>query len=459
MTPGPGDADDLLLQPRVSCELGRYEDAAALLGRIVASDQQHSAAWCWLAQARLGCRDDAAALRAADIAVSLEPDGEWPHRLASRALERLDRHDESIWEAREAVRAGPGAWAAFARLAMALSHDDRALDEADAVAQHALLLAPHQCEVHIAVGVVAAAAGRRGDAEAALLRAVTLDPGNGEAHAELARLRVRQSGFVRVEALADAADGFAAAVRSDPRADISRRSLGLVLRLFLSRIAWLLVLDAFLVARAASGFPLAARLVPAMLLSVPGVLAWRFVRRLSPALRRSLLRLLLDPRIGVAVALEGAAVLLVMAAAVAPSEFRTIPAGLAGVPALAGQVMLATQVEHSVRAVRGASTRPALGSGALWLVASASASWRCLCCSRHCSPRTTARWHWLSAFPSPQGAPGRCASCSYDDRDRRSAPLWNDRFILSAKPCRTRSSLLEESSRRDASLRHAGGVA
>ena len=45
------------------------------------------------------------------------------------------------------------------------------------------------------------------------------------------------------------ATGFASAVRVDPRAEVSRRNLDVVLRSFLSRVAYLIFLDAFVVSR------------------------------------------------------------------------------------------------------------------------------------------------------------------------------------------------------------------
>src|SRR5207302_1034027 len=106
----------------------------------------------------------------------------------------------------------------------------------------AVALAPHEADTHLALGGAAAAVGKRADAEAAFQRALSIDPQNTVAHNELARLQLRKSSISRPGALGEAAASFATAVRSDPRADVSRRNFELVIRVFLSRVSYLVFL-------------------------------------------------------------------------------------------------------------------------------------------------------------------------------------------------------------------------
>jgi Flp pilus assembly protein TadD len=87
------------------------------------------------------------------------------------------------------VRLTPRGWRAQAQLAEALTPIKPRLDEATAAAGRALDLAPGEARSHIAVGLVAEADGRRGDAAKAFVRALALDPQNGAAHANLERMR------------------------------------------------------------------------------------------------------------------------------------------------------------------------------------------------------------------------------------------------------------------------------
>ncbi|TKK77138.1 hypothetical protein FDA94_38445, partial [Herbidospora galbida] len=84
------------------------------------SDRADPRAWCGVAAARLRRDRPEEALEAARQAVDRDPHGEWGHRLASLALERLGRDSEAVASAQEAVRLAPGSWAARLRLAGAL---------------------------------------------------------------------------------------------------------------------------------------------------------------------------------------------------------------------------------------------------------------------------------------------------------------------------------------------------
>ncbi|WP_174876180.1 hypothetical protein [Acrocarpospora corrugata] len=84
-----------------------------------------------------------------------EPHGEWGHRLASLALERLGRDSEAVDAAQEAVRLAPGSWAARLRLAGALRRVPGRWREAWAEAQKSVRYAPEEPGPHALSGDLA----------------------------------------------------------------------------------------------------------------------------------------------------------------------------------------------------------------------------------------------------------------------------------------------------------------
>jgi tetratricopeptide (TPR) repeat protein len=336
-----GAASVDLDRARALCDLARFDDAAQLLQRVVAADPQNARAWCLLAQAYLGGREDGDALRAAETALSLSPEDEWAHRLHSIALGKLGRREESVAAARSAARVAPHSWHAFVQLAQALVGDKSAHDEALAAAEQAVALAPHEAAPHIVLGLAARACKRYEDAEAAFRAALAIDPQNSAAHNELARLRLRRTKLAGATALAEAAGGFTDAVRANPRADVSRRNLDLVVRVFLARVSYLIFLDAYLAGRGLAGSgSMAARLAPVILLAVPAQFAWRFVRRLTPDLRRHVHRVLLSRALLIPAVLQAVAIALLLVAVVAPRDARSFAAGAAAAAAAVARVYL-----------------------------------------------------------------------------------------------------------------------
>jgi tetratricopeptide (TPR) repeat protein len=331
---------------------------------VVASDPQSLEAWCLLSLAHLGSGEDEDALMAARTAVACEPNAEWPHRLASVALEKLGRHREAVNEARESVRLAPDLWQAFVQLAMVLSREKSGRKEALGAAREAVALAPHEADTHIALGVAAAAARKKAEANVAFNQALAIDPQNTVAHNELARLQLSTANLTRPSALGEAAGSFAAAVRSDPRADVSRRNFELVIRVFLSWVSYLVFLDAWLVGRAVSSSAGAGpRLLPVALLALPVVFAANFLRSLTPDLRRHVLRAAFGRGLLVPVALVATALALLLVGGVAPPSARGPIAGVAA--ALAG---VARFYLYGLVAARSAGGR-GLGRRVLRLVA------------------------------------------------------------------------------------------
>jgi tetratricopeptide (TPR) repeat protein len=351
MSASPGGAASVDVErARALCDLARFGDAAQLLQRVVAADPQNARAWCLLAQARLGGHEDSDALRASRTALSLAPDDEWPHRLHSIALGKLGRRDESIAAARSATGVAPHSWQAFVQLAQALLGAKSAHQEALGAAEQAVALAPHEAATHIVLGMAARACKRHEEADAAFRAALAIDPQNSVAHNELARLRLRRSKLAGATALADAAGGFTNAVRANPRADVSRRNLDLVVRVFLARVSYLIFLDAYLAGRGLAGSgSVAARLAPVVLLAVPAQFAWRFVRRLSPDLRRHVRRVLLSRALLIPAVLQAVAIALLLAAVVVPRDARSVAAGAAAAAAAVARLYLFVYAQRRSR--------------------------------------------------------------------------------------------------------------
>jgi hypothetical protein len=151
----------------------------------------------------------------------------------------------------------------------------------------------------------------------------------------------------------------------------SARTLDLLLRVFVSKTSYLLLIDAYLIARVgASSSSLAGRLLAPLLLVVPAFYAWRFTSRASASVRRRLFRALTADRVlRLAAALETLAVLAVLASAAAPASWREALAGAAALSALVGRLALAHQVSNADRASRGAPARAAFGASSLWMIA------------------------------------------------------------------------------------------
>lgn len=367
----PDDISGQLQHASALCGLGRFSEAAQVLHQVISRAPEIGHAWSMLAAAELGAGNPEPALKAAENAIGLQPDAEWPHRIASAALRRLDRHEESIGHAREAVRLEPNSWPTLTTLARALAASSSDLPEAHSLAARALELAPENPETHVVAGTVAAADGNRAEAEEAFRTALSIDPQNTAAHNELARMRMGGRHHTNPAGLADAASGFATAVRTDPTAQVARRNLEHVLRVFLSKTAYFVFLDAYILARLSSSSSQgSARLIPVIALVLPAGYAWRFTSGLDQTLRTYLITLITrEHQVRLAVALESLAVACLLATALAPQSARTGLAAAGACAALVSRLMLYSQTRHTGAAAHGRQAAPAIGTTTMWLIA------------------------------------------------------------------------------------------
>jgi tetratricopeptide (TPR) repeat protein len=332
------------------CNLHRYAEAVNVLTSALADRPDDAHTWCVLARARLGAEDFAGALAAANRAVALEPDQEWPHRLASIALTRLAQPQQALSAALESVRLAPMFWQTHSRVAGASLGVNMA-DQASRAATKAVELAPLEPDTWTTLGSVALARGDRKEATRAYRQALSLDPENTNAHDGLARVALKRGRLANPHGLAAAASGFATSVRVNPRSKTSRASLEIVLRAFLSWLAYFVFLDAYLVLRAtASTGNVWVRLIPLALLILPVAYAGRFLAGLTKVVRNRLWQVLRHGLVSVAAALEAVAVTSIVVGVFAPDR-KTI-AAVAAVAAGVGRLVLMRDL-HRIRKASG----------------------------------------------------------------------------------------------------------
>jgi cytochrome c-type biogenesis protein CcmH/NrfG len=328
------------------CSLHRYGEAITVLTTAIAGEPGDAHTWCVLARAKLGAEDYQGALDAANRAVALQPDEEWPHRLASIALTRLNLPQQALAAALESVRLAPMLWQTHARVA-GTSLTLKLPEQATRAAAKAVELAPLEPDTWTTLGGVALTRGDRKGAEVAYRRALALDPQNTNAHDGLARVALKRGHLANPRGLAAAASGFATSVRVDPRSTTSRAALEIVLRAFLARFAYFVFLDAYLVLRiTSSNGNVAIRALPLVVLAVPGVFAAKFLLSSTSVVRSRLWQVLRHGWVGVAAACEVVAMVAIVVGVFAPQ--RTAIAVVAAVAAVVGRVALMVDL-HRVK--------------------------------------------------------------------------------------------------------------
>jgi cytochrome c-type biogenesis protein CcmH/NrfG len=336
------------------CGLHRYDEAVAVLSTALAARPDDSHTWCVLARAKLGTEDFQGALEAAGRAVALQPDEEWPHRLASIALSRLGQPRQALAAALESVRLAPMLWQTHARVA-GTSLSLRMPEQAQLAANKAVELAPLEPDTWTTLGSVALTRGDRKQATQAFRQALALDPENVNAHDGLARVALKAGRLANPQGLAAAASGFATSVRVDPRSTTSRASLEIVLRAFLARFAYFVFLDSYLVLRiTASSNTSYVRLIPLVVLLAPAVFAAKFLAGLTKVVRSRLLQVLRRGLVSVAATLELIAVASIAVGVFAPH--RTAIAVVAAVAAGVARLVLMIDLHR----VRNGGTRRSL---------------------------------------------------------------------------------------------------
>jgi tetratricopeptide (TPR) repeat protein len=320
------DADHRAALHHAAVLLGshRAAEAAVIVAPVLGDAPENVAAWLLMARIRLALDDDQGALDAAGRATALAPRSGYPLALAGLALSSSGRHDEAVAAGYQAVCCDPDdahLHDTYARLVLCAGYHPA---DAERAARVAVALDRADPDHHVTLGVVLLAMGRRGRAREALRAALRLDPQDARARHHLAVLDAEGRNPLAVAGLADAARGFADALRTDPRGQANRVGLDLSLRTFLVRVTWVLVVLCLIAARlAAHQLTPAARLLAVAGVLVPVGLGWRFVSRLDPSLRRhvgSVVTARLQRMASVAAACTG---VLMLAGAVGPTSWVT----------------------------------------------------------------------------------------------------------------------------------------
>ncbi|GIF17304.1 tetratricopeptide (TPR) repeat protein [Actinoplanes tereljensis] len=325
--------DALVEQAARLCEVRRESEAAALVAQVLARDPHHVPAWLVLARARLLADDPAGALHAARTAAGLEPGHPAALALVGLAHSDLGRPGEAAAALRQAVAIDPGDAEWHRLLAAVLTADGQSRREALAAARTALELAPDWGAAHVTYGSVLLTGRKIGPAREAFRRALALDPQDASAHHELARADALGRNHYAGGQLARAADGFARTLALDPHEQLAHENLERTLRVFVLRTAVLQMFLALNVARMTNQHHLGlAQLLAVAGVLAPGLYAYSFVRRLSPALRDYLRGMLATTRMRIVQALAATGLAALLVATVLPT-WLTLLGALASVSA------------------------------------------------------------------------------------------------------------------------------
>ncbi|MDQ6743182.1 MAG: tetratricopeptide repeat protein [Candidatus Dormibacteraeota bacterium] len=182
--PGPAPADALLERARELNAVGRPEEAADCLRRVLAEDPESVEAHCLLAIALHRLHRPEEGVRQAEAAAAMAPDDEWPHRIRSVCLSDLGRYREAADAAAAAVRLAPQLGVGWRTLAEARV-DAGFPREAWEAASRAVELEPGVGASHEVIGRVALTQRDWPLAERALRSALAIEPLSPSAHNNL----------------------------------------------------------------------------------------------------------------------------------------------------------------------------------------------------------------------------------------------------------------------------------
>jgi tetratricopeptide (TPR) repeat protein len=211
-------AGDPAARVRSLIAVKRYEDAIVEANLGLASDPQASELVGLVAQSYIGLGRAQDALLAADRYAGMAPTDEWGQRLRSVAFRKLGRKKDALAAANESVRLAPGSTGAHLVLIDALLANGDS-NRASGEVQELRRLAPAAAETFNASGRLQIQMKRWADAEADFREALRLNPNESTYHNNLA-IALRHLGKSQ-----ESIDAFHAAVRTDPRDNISRANL------------------------------------------------------------------------------------------------------------------------------------------------------------------------------------------------------------------------------------------
>ncbi|MET9952527.1 tetratricopeptide repeat protein [Streptomyces sp. NPDC006339] len=206
MTTHPQDA---LRRADALYDLGRYEQAAALLARHLAGEPDDATALVLLARCRHRLGDEQQALATVEQALRSAPDSVHAWMIRTHILLTLRQYEQAEQSARRAVELAPQYWGSHYTLGTVLDRSVRIERKRAAydAARTAVSLAPEEADAHFLVGLTAHRLGDHAVAQQAYETALRLDPDSSEAHNNLSLLHLRRRWF-RPGAWTRAAEGF-----------------------------------------------------------------------------------------------------------------------------------------------------------------------------------------------------------------------------------------------------------
>ncbi|WP_308129950.1 tetratricopeptide repeat protein [Kitasatospora aureofaciens] len=294
----------LVVQASALMDLGRYDDARALLARRLAEDPTDVQGWVHLASCHWSLGDHEDLLTATGEALALDPEHFDAHWLRAYGMRRLLRPDEALAEAHEAIRIEPQRWQGYAALSEALGAWQPRWPEAFDAAATAVRLGPDSVGAHYALWKAALLNGRVDVRRQAVREALRIDPQNAWAlkdRADDAAWAAAAPPLTGAGAkLPAAAEAYATALAADPQADGLRKGLDAAVFRMLRGTRWLALVCLVIAALAARLFPtgddptalpgpLGTRLYAlALMAAVWGFGAWRRYRRMRSGVKQGL---------------------------------------------------------------------------------------------------------------------------------------------------------------------------
>jgi Tfp pilus assembly protein PilF len=204
---------------------GRPAEAEKRLAQALRLDPGSALALGLMSLVKLRLGDGRAASKLAREAVAAQPGYEWGHRVLSIVLRISGKHEQALEPAREAARLASESPEVLRNLALSLIQV-RALGEAREVADRIVSLAPESARGYELQALVAAAEGRKENAERSWREALAREPENPTFHNNLALVLLERG------AQGEAVERFLGALQGDPKSDTYHANLGVGLERF-----------------------------------------------------------------------------------------------------------------------------------------------------------------------------------------------------------------------------------
>lgn len=211
-------------------DLGRCDEARDRVWKALADDPSDLGLVQLDAVASLGLGEATHAVAASRRAVAIAPSDPVGHRLLAASLVELGVAYEAAEPARRAVALEPTDPANLVTLVAVAAAFTKIADEGHRAGEAALRLAPHDPDVHFAIGLLAHHTRRRTEAREAYERTLTLDPLHLGARNNLALLTRR--GLVKQ------AGEYAAILSEDSSFEVARTNIDVLAIRFTRRIYW-----------------------------------------------------------------------------------------------------------------------------------------------------------------------------------------------------------------------------